>query len=156
MPKAALGSFEHDKPQRAHTHQLATQHKKNSCVWNDHLPSHCQCRPPSVASRDRHTKDKTLSDISCGASTTPLVSNVGNCLRWYQTSRKPENARAGCINSAMTHVEQNSLYPILAHHSHNRSCRGLPEVWQQVHDAANQAETLAAQQTCCWISQTEQ
>ena len=26
------------------------------------------------------------------------VSNVGDCLRWYQTSRKPENARAGCIN----------------------------------------------------------
>ena len=26
------------------------------------------------------------------------VSNVEDCLRWHQTSRKPENARVGCIN----------------------------------------------------------
>ena len=58
---------------RAHTHQLAKQHRKSSCVWNDHQPSHHLCRPPIFASRDHRPTNKMLPILVCDTVTAQLA-----------------------------------------------------------------------------------
>ena len=132
QPKTTLGFAGHDRSHRAHTHQLALQQKRNSCVSNDHWPGHYLCEPPVVASRNHHPKGWMLPDLSCGGGgTAPLVSTDKDYVFVsFRQVASQETTCVSCITTMMTYVEQRTHdATVWAHHFKHRSCLAAMDVF---------------------------